>query len=225
MFLQGLFVCHLAAPLSKNVNPDTIPEPISIAEALERRAMKEKEDLEANPAMSTSVHRQSPPFIAVSAPQLNGKSRSKPRPPVASRETSSASANGGTRREHRRNEDRMDGVISRSHSARAAHEDGYVGPEHVPNDVGNEAGSYKYDWAAPIPSPRRPTAAPSASHEIQEDRSPQHRDFAPNWPGHYTGPASGFLHDSQGAFGRGTSQNPGRTIYSQEPRPENGSYV
>ncbi|KAJ8593974.1 hypothetical protein M405DRAFT_711762, partial [Rhizopogon salebrosus TDB-379] len=56
---------------------DTIPEPISIAEALERRATKEKEDLEANPAMSTTVHRQSPPFIAVSAPQLNGKSKTK----------------------------------------------------------------------------------------------------------------------------------------------------
>ena len=128
MFLQGLFVCHLAASLSKNANPDMIPEPISIAEAPERWAMKKKEDLEANSAMSTSVHRQSPPLIAVSAPQLNGKSRSKPRPSVASRETSSASANGSTRREHRRNKDRMDGVISRSQSARAAR---YVGPENI----------------------------------------------------------------------------------------------
>jgi hypothetical protein len=213
MFLQGLFVYHLSVVLHYLIcHSDTIPEPISIAEALERRATKEKEDLEANPAMSTTVHRQSPPFIAVSAPQLNGKSKTKPRPPVVSRETSSASANGNTRREHRRNEDRMDGAAPRSRSARAAHEDHYVGPEHVPSDMGNEAGHYRDDapWTAPAPSPRRPTAGPRVS---------------PNWPGQYTGPASGFLQDPPGTFGRGVSQNPGRTIYSQEPRPENGPYV
>ncbi|KAG0703802.1 hypothetical protein DFH29DRAFT_915184 [Suillus ampliporus] len=193
---------------------DTIPEPISIAEALERRAMKEKEDLEANPAMSTT-HRQSPPFIAVSAPQLNGKSKAKPRPPVPNgRETSSASANGNSRREHRRNEDGMDGVVSRSRSTRVVHEDRYVGSEeHVSSDMGNETGSYQA-----VPSPRRSTAG------LQETGRSSH-DFAPNWPGHYTGPASGFLQDPHGGFGRGiTSQNPGRTIYSQQPRPENGSY-
>ncbi|OAX44308.1 hypothetical protein K503DRAFT_706615 [Rhizopogon vinicolor AM-OR11-026] len=206
---------------------DTMPEPISIVDALERRAMKEKEDLEANPAMSTTVRRQSPPFIAVSAPQLNGKSKAKPRPPVASGETSSASANGSTRKEHRRNEDRVDGVTSRSRSVRAADEDRYVGPGDVPSDIGKEAGYHQDDvsWTAPVSSPRRTIAGLRASHEIQEGRSPPHPDFAPKWPGHYTGPASGFLQDSQGAFGRGVSQNPGRTIYSQEPRPENGSYA
>lgn len=187
--------------------------------------MKEKEVLEANPAMSTTVHRQSPPFIAVSAPQLNGKSKARPRPPVASKETSSASANGITRMEHIRSEDRMDGVVSRNRSARATHED-HVGPEHVPSDMGNEAG-YQDDvsWTTPVPSPRRPAAGLRTSHEIQEGRSPQHRDFAPNWPGHYSGPASGFIQDPQGAFSRGANRNPGRTIYSQEPRPENSSYV
>ncbi|KAG1742371.1 uncharacterized protein EDB91DRAFT_1128874 [Suillus paluster] len=190
---------------------DTIPEPISIAEALERRAMKEKEVLEANPAMSTT-HRQSPPFIAVSAPQLNGKSKARPRPPVHNgRETSSASANGSSRREHRRNEDGMDSVVSRSRSTRVAQEDRYVGPEeHMSSDVGNE-----YQAAT---SPRRSTVG------LQETARSSH-DFAPNWPGHYTGPASGFLQDPHGGFSRGiTSQNPGRTIYSQQPRPENGSY-
>ncbi|KAG1748615.1 hypothetical protein EDB19DRAFT_213797 [Suillus lakei] len=190
---------------------DTIPEPISIAEALDRRAMKEKEDLQANPAMSTT-HRQSPPFIAVSAPQLNGKSKAKPRPSVANgREASSASANGSSRREHRQNEDGIDGVVSRSRSTRVVHDDRYAGSEeHASSDMGNE-----YQAAS---SPRRPTAGSQDT-----GRSPP--DFAPNWPGHYTGPASGFLQDPHGGFSRGiTSQNPGRTIYSQQPRPENGSY-
>jgi hypothetical protein len=177
--------------------------------------MKEKEDLEANPAMSTA-HRQSP-FTAVSAPQLNGKPKVKPRPSVVNgRETLSASANGSSRREHRRNEDGMDGVIvSRSRSTRVAHEDRYAGPEeHASSEVGNETG---VDQAAL--SPRHPTSGPKDT-----GRSPH--EFAPNWPGHYTGPASGFLQDPHGGgFGRGiTSQNPGRTIYSQQSRPENGSY-
>ncbi|KAG2070363.1 hypothetical protein BDR04DRAFT_1076757 [Suillus decipiens] len=190
---------------------DTIPEPISLAEALDRRAMKEKEDLEANPAMSTT-HRQSPPFIAVSAPQLNGKSKAKPRPSIANgKEASSASANGSSRR---RNEDGMDGVVPRSRSARVAPEDRYTGSEeHASSDVGNETGGYQT-----APSPRHPT-----SGLRDTGRSPH--EFAPNWPGHYTGPASGFLQDPHGGFGRGiTSQNPGRTIYSQQSRPENGSY-
>lgn len=193
---------------------DTIPEPISLAEALDRRAMKEKEDLEANPAMS-AAHRQSPPFMAVSAPQLNGKSKAKPRPSVANgRETSSASANGSSRREHRRNEDGMDGVVPRSRSTRVAHEDRFAGPEeHASSDVGNEAG---VDQASL--SPRH-----STSGLKDTGRSPH--EFTPNWPGHYTGPASGFLQDAHVGFGRGiTSQNPGRTIYSQQSRPENGSY-
>ncbi|KAG2362155.1 hypothetical protein BDR07DRAFT_1285456 [Suillus spraguei] len=190
---------------------DTIPEPISLAEALDRRAMKEKEDLEANPAMSTT-HRQSPPFIAVSAPQLNGKSKAKPRPSIVNgKETSSASANGSSRR---RNEDGMDGVVPRSRSARVAPEDRYTeSEEHAPSDVGNEAGGYQT-----APSPRHPT-----SGLRDTGRSPH--EFATNWPGHYTGPASGFLQDPHVGFGRGiTSQNPGRTIYSQQSRPENGSY-
>ncbi|KAG2151412.1 hypothetical protein DEU56DRAFT_727829 [Suillus clintonianus] len=193
---------------------DTIPEPISIAEALDRRAMKEKEDLEANPAMSTT-HRQSPPFVAVSAPQLNGKSKAKSRPSVANgRETSSASANGSSRREHRRNEDVMDGVVSRSRSTRVAHEDRYAGSEErASSDMGNETGLYQA-----APSPRRQNAG-------LQDRGRSPQEFAPNWPGHYTGPASGFLQDPHGGFGRGiSSQNPGRTIYSQQARPENGSY-
>lgn len=193
---------------------DTIPEPISLAEALDRRAMKEKEDLEANPAMSTT-HRQSPPFIAVSAPHLNGKPKAKPRPSVANgRETSSASANGSSKREHRRNEDGMDGVVSRSRSTRVAHEDRYAGPEErASSDVGNETGVHQAAL-----SPRHSTSG------LQDTgRSP--REFAPNWPGHYTGPASGFLQDAHGGFNRGiASQNPGRTIYSQQSRPENGSY-
>ncbi|KAG1818437.1 uncharacterized protein BJ212DRAFT_1268954 [Suillus subaureus] len=191
---------------------DTIPEPISLAEALDRRAMKEKEDLEANPAMSTT-HRQSPPFI--SAPQLNGKSKAKPRPSVPNgKDTTNASANGNSSREHRRNEDGMDGDVSRSRSTRVAHGDRYAGPEeHASSDVGNETGVYQA-----ASSPRHPTSG-------LRDTARSPHEFAPNWPGHYTGPASGFLQDPRGGFGRGiASQNPGRTIYSQQSRPENGSY-
>jgi len=164
--------------------------------------------------MSTT-HRQSPPFIAVSAPHLNGKSKAKPRPSVANgKETSNASANGSSRREHRRNEDGVDGVVSRSRSTRVVHEDHYAGPEeHASSDMGKETGVYQA-----TSSPRHPT-----SDLRDTGRSPH--EFAPNWPGHYTGPASGFLQDSHGGFGRGiASQNPGRTIYSQQSRPENGSY-
>ncbi|KAF8555240.1 hypothetical protein OG21DRAFT_1393115, partial [Imleria badia] len=58
---------------------DTIPEPISLSEALERRKTKEKEDLETNPAM-TSATQSTVPRPTFSAHQLNGRLKSRSRP-------------------------------------------------------------------------------------------------------------------------------------------------
>jgi hypothetical protein len=57
----------------------------------------------------------------------------------------------------------MDGVVSRSRSARAAHEDRYVGPEHVPSAVGNEV-YYQDDvaWTATSSIPETSNGTPSS---------------------------------------------------------------
>jgi hypothetical protein len=77
---------------------------------------------------------------------------------------------------------------------------------------------------------RSRTLTPTRSRdERMEPPSPPHHphhshtsSFLPqdeNWPGQYTGPASGFLQDPRGPFGR-VAQNPGRTIYSHQHRPQ-----
>jgi len=76
--------------------------------------------------------------------------------------------------------------------------------------------------------PTRPPAIPviRSRDEQTELSSPPYQQTSflsqdERWPGQYTGPASGFLHP-HGPFGP-IPANTGRTIYSQQHRPDFGS--
>lgn len=163
-----------------------------------------------------------------SAHHLNGRLKSRSRQ-TNGKEKSSASAS--LQGEHRRQTGIFDppddpasaGVVRSSsgrviRSTRAARQD-----EAGDDEMGMTNGfAYTHDfdpWSGSA-SPRRPPTTNRTPHDIQNSTPPS---FVPPWPGQFTGPASAFLQDSQSTFGR-MVQNPGRTIYSQHPRPENGSY-
>ncbi|KIJ64437.1 hypothetical protein HYDPIDRAFT_28381 [Hydnomerulius pinastri MD-312] len=212
---------------------DTIPEPMLLSEALERKLAKEKEDLEANPAMSSAIQTQPTPSAPMpSISQANGKSKSKSRT-VNGKEKASASVSASTapRGDHRKQpakDDRTDEpapisvartssgrVIRSTRAAREAVQDGIS--RTTPNGSAHPR-EQDESWSGST-SPRRPPA----SHRSSSDHGSTPQSFNPSWPGQFTGPASGFLQDPQSAFGR-MAQNPGRTIYSQQPRSENGVY-
>ncbi|KAF9220944.1 hypothetical protein BS17DRAFT_292248 [Gyrodon lividus] len=210
---------------------DTIPEPIALSEALERRQVKEKEDLETNPAMSSTVHLQStPPAPMLSASQGNGKPKAKSRP-FNGKEKSSASASASTaaQGDHRKQpiindlpDDYGSASVVRSSSGRVIRSTRAARQSMTDDASGLTNGSThsreQDSWSGST-SPRRPSASHRSPYDIH-DSTPQ--SFASPWPGQFTGPASGFLQDPQSTFGRMT-HNPGRTIYSQEARPENAS--
>lgn len=205
---------------------DTIPEPISLSEALERRKTKEKEDLETNPAMSSATQSTLPgPTLSH---QLNGRLKSRSRPTNGKEKLNASMSLQG---EHKRQTGIFDplddptstNVIRSSsgrviRSTRAARQD-EADDEEIEMTNGF-AYSRNYDSWSGAASPRRLPTSNRSPHDIQNSTP---SSFTPPWPGQFTGPASAFLQDSQNAFGR-MVQNPGRTIYSQHTRPENGSY-
>jgi hypothetical protein len=70
----------------------------------------------------------------------------------------------------------------------------------------------------PLPLSSEPYPEPKDRGQREPQRFYQNTFFATHeWPpGAFTGPASGFLQNTHGAFGRIQPTNPGRTIYSQE---------
>ncbi|KAH7885385.1 hypothetical protein F5I97DRAFT_1937606 [Phlebopus sp. FC_14] len=224
MFLQGTRQPHF----------DTIPEPIPLSIALDRRKEKEKGDLEANPAMSSAIQ----PHISASTPisQANGrkaKVRINGREKGSTSMSMSASASSGA--DYRRDmmgddppsgHDLFSVPMARSsngriiRSSRAAHQeiDFDEAAGSAPNGSAHASDQVE-SWSSPA-SPRHPSVTRRPSYGFHN--SPPH-PFNPGWSGQYTGPASGFLQESQSAFGR-IAQNPGRTIYSQQSRSENASY-
>lgn len=206
---------------------DTIPEPISLSEALERRKTKEKEDLETNPAMSSATQ-STFPGSTLSTGQLNGKLKSRSR---QANGKDKASASAIPQVEYRRQpgifdppDDSTLANIVRSSSGRVIRSTRAVRQDEADDDESGMTNGFAYPhdhgaWSG-SPSPRRLPTSNRSPLEIHNSTPPS---FTPPWPGQFTGPASAFLQDSQSAFGR-MVQNPGRTIYSQHPRSENGSY-
>lgn len=205
---------------------DIIPGPISLSEALERRNTKEKEDLETNPAMSSATQ-STFPGSTLSAGQLNGKLKSRSRPANGKEKTSVGAT---LQTEHRRQpgvfdppDDPASADVVRSSSGRVIRSTRAARQDEADDDesglTNGFACSRDHDWSGSA-SPRRLPTSNRSPHEIHNSSPPS---FTPPWPGQFTGPASAFLQDSQSAFGR-MVQNPGRTIYSQHTRPENGSY-
>jgi len=206
---------------------DTIPEPMSLAEALDRRKTKEKNDLETNPAMCSATQ-TSLPGLASSGSHVNGKLKPRNRS-VNGKEkaNASASASATLQGEHARQlgpvnapDDPTMGII-RSSSGRVIRSTRAARGDDADDDESGMTNGFAHprdhDSWTDSTSPRRPL--PTSNHA----GGPTPSSFTPPWPGQFTGPASAFMQDSQNTFGR-MVQNPGRTIYSQNTRPENGSY-
>lgn len=212
-----------------SLDSDTIPEPMSLAEALDRRKTKEKKDLETNPAMCSATQ-TSLPGLASSASHINGKLKPRNRS-VNGKEKASANvnANASLQGEHPRPlgpanapDDPTTGIVRSSsgrviRSTRAARGDEADDDESEMTGTNGFAHPRDQDSWPGSASPRRPP--PTSNHTGGSTPS----SFTPPWPGQFTGPASAFIPESQNTFGR-MVQNPGRTIYSQHTRPENGSY-
>ena len=229
MFLRGNHLldpnqCHI---MIGSIVSDTIPEPISLSEALERRKTIEKEDLETNPAMSSATQSNFP-GTALSANHMNGKLKSRSRPANGKEKAGASAALQG---EHRRQTGIFDppddptlANVVRSSSGRVIRSTRAARQDEADNDeIGMTNGfaySRDYDPWSGSASPRRPPTSNRSPHDIHNSTPPS---FTPPWPGQFTGPASAFLQDSQSAFGR-MVPNPGRTIYSQHTHTENGSY-
>ncbi|KAH9950537.1 hypothetical protein B0H21DRAFT_497045 [Amylocystis lapponica] len=228
---------------------DTIPTPLSLSQALELRAAKEKELLEDDPAISASLV-PSMTFIP-SGPNSSLSSRSRTRSRQSNgkeKANGSASAGGGRRQrdtkgrwsisgrssEHEgedggsisMNGTRTSGRTSRpsrtsrnasaaqGHSASVNGALPFQNGMHSPRMFSAEHAA----WAMPPPAaPLSHHAADPLGHHLDPLRADE------RWsPARYTGPASGYLEDHRMIFsGRnGMTDNPGRTIYSQQ-RPPN----
>ncbi|KAG6376980.1 hypothetical protein JVT61DRAFT_1021 [Boletus reticuloceps] len=210
---------------------DTVPEPITLSEALERRKMKEKQDLETNPAMSSATQSTAPGPTS-SSHYLNGRLKSRSRT-ANGKEKANAGASASLQGEHRRQTGMLDlpddptstNVVRSSsgrviRSTRAARQDEEADDEEIEMTNGF-AYPHDYDSWSGSASPRRPPMANRPPHDNIHNSTPP--PFASPWPGQFMGPASAFLQEPQSTFGR-MVQNPGRTIYSQNTYTENGSY-
>lgn len=210
---------------------DTIPEAISLSEALERRENKQKEDLAANPAVSSCIQGQSSSSAPIpSGRHANGKAKKKSRLPQEKDKSarSSPSAHDGDHSKDLEMEvddnSEVNHVIppSRSSSGRVIKASRAVreGMQESISGNGVNGSAHQSDPVEPwsgSASPPRTTSAQRPAYDYQQ------QPFPPSWPGQYTGPASGFLQDPSRAWTY-VKQNPGRTIYSQQSRPENTTY-
>lgn len=205
---------------------DTMPEPLSLSEALDRREAKLKDDLAANPAISSNQTPSAPIYPGYHA---NGRSKGKHRLFVekdkhGAHNSSISRLGGDDKRESEMEVDEQANEVlsyppSRSSSGRVikasrAVREGMEDNVNIsPTVVNGSVNSHLPEgaWLASASPPRI----------IAAQRPPYEFPFPPPpWPGHYTGPASGFLQDPSQAWSC-VKQNPGRTIYSQQPRPEN----
>jgi hypothetical protein len=224
---------------------DTIPSPLPLGEALQRREAKEKEILEADPAMSSWASGHLPnsvPGSYSSTSKGKGKARA-----VNGKDKS----DGGVIKKERRPRD-FNGRWSymNGDSGENTGADGievtwppctwpderlpFRPTSHSPAQNGAASISVGYlregDLDTIRPTGGRnitPVARPlddqlefssSVSYSGQQNAFPQ----GEAWPGQYTGPASGFLHP-HGSFVR-INPNPGRTIYSQQQRTDSSSF-
>jgi DNA polymerase epsilon subunit 4 len=215
---------------------DTIPHPMPLSEALERREMKEKAIVNTDPAISTThsmlnftSFSSSGPNSFISKPKVKsrvtngkekvngsvsaGKKETKPKEKKGRTTESNGDASGSSRASSRANR-----------GTRAAPREEWpdvrpVEPTGHPSGalLSNGASPYRYarqpQWAANTTTMRSDDFVEDPHSRRVEPRyiSPP-RDEGDGWNGgQYTGPASGFIQP----FHR-VVPNPGRTIYSQQ---------
>ena len=218
---------------------ETIPEPISLTDALKLRASKEKELLEDPATAAPSAVHTPTPSIAPSAPQAlkaKGKARQtadKPAESVSATEvpppkkprqrkshatasTAESTPNSAPPQPMQvvRESASTGGMTTRRRSSRAAAAD--ATPPIGPGVNGHRSGP---NGVQPPPQFLHPSAAAASMPPPPTDD--RHVNGA-SWPtSHFTGPASGYIEDNRGSLsGRnginGMGGNPGRTIYSAQ---------
>ncbi|PPQ89665.1 hypothetical protein CVT25_013852 [Psilocybe cyanescens] len=228
---------------------DTIPSPVSLADALLLRQEKERELLEDNPALAVPF--SVPSAISSPEPEISTISASKPHKKSRTtngkdKEKEKDKTNGSTNTNSRRgskkssksnnqilepvNVDRMDipgeanGIASQpTHNYRRSARNGLsvASSLPLPSNIDHPTGispSHSPPYYSPTYSREEsfePTSIPSRDPESLSHSPP----YDPAWPGQFTGPASGFLQGPAPSFGR-VAQNPGRTIYSHNHRPD-----
>lgn len=208
---------------------DTIPEPISLSKALERREAKLREDLAANPAVSSCIQGQSISSAPIPSGQhANGKAKKKSRAPQEKEKSarSSPSAHHGGYNEEVEMEvdDREVNHVppSRSSSGRVIKASRVVREGMQESSSGSVVNGSAHHQLEPVESSSG-SASPPGATSAQRPTYDYQQPLPPSWPGQYTGPASGFLQDPSHAWAY-VKQNPGRTIYSQQSRHENSTY-
>jgi hypothetical protein len=191
---------------------DTIPQPLSVVDAFERRASKEKAQLADDPAISSSST-YIPSFVTPSGLALTNaqKGKGKGKATTNGKPKANGSAGSGTAPKPRQ----------RDKNGRYSNGDEDMDFEDSPN---GSSGSAKRTSKTSTLHPDG--ELPAAESGVFSSHVPWHpiqhpsgtESSAPTEEGHwapqqYLGPASGFLQDrSRLPFG---TENPGRTIYSQ----------
>jgi hypothetical protein len=220
----------LCTPKSTFVT-DTVPHPMSLADALVRREMKEKE-VDIDPAVPASSMIPSAFFSASGTSHLfASKSKGKSRV-TNGKEKVNGSASTGKKDSKRKRESNDEGGARTSsrpnRGTRAAPRDEW--PDVRPAEpVSHPSGSLLANGASPYRYARQPQWAANQTTMRSDDfiEDPHSRRVEPRYVsppppedsdgwngGQFAGP-SGFL---QQPFNRIVS-NPGRTIYSQQQHP------
>jgi hypothetical protein len=220
----------LCTPKSTFVT-DTVPHPMSLADALVRREMKEKE-VDIDPAVPASSMIPSA-FFSVSGTSHLFASKSKGKSRVTNgKEKVNGSASTGKKDSKRKRESNDEGGARTSsrpnRGTRAAPRDEW--PDVRPAEpVSHPSGSLLANGASPYRYARQPQWAANQTTMRSDDfiEDPHSRRVEPRYVsppppedsdgwngGQFAGP-SGFL---QQPFNRIVS-NPGRTIYSQQQHP------
>jgi len=197
---------------------DTIPQPLTVADAFERRAAKEKALLEDNPAIA-SGSTYIPSFVTPSGLALTNAQKGKGKSKVATNgkaKINGSGTNGVVRARQRDKHGRYSNAGDEGESMDVTNgtQSGTVrrksrtsrADETEAEDADNQA--YPVEENGYQQAPHSPW--PAMQHPPETSPSPNQEG---RWsPQHYLGPASGFLQDHRLPFG---TENPGRTIYSQ----------
>lgn len=235
MFLSGMVTFILTVPriiARSHIYADTIPLSIGLQEAMQLREAKERELLEDNPALaptlSTYSVRPSPDPIPYSGPppksrkSTNGSGshsskrarvsesavQGNPYPVINGNEhITEPRTNGGSSSHSRRS---RNGASSSSHPSPSVN-----GHSVPPPSSRSQTSSYPIPREHSMDSDHSPMpyGPPHYPEPSPQPHSPPAQGEEDAWP--YTGPASGFMRGTGPSLSRG-SQNPGRTIYSQQ---------
>ncbi|KAF9013416.1 hypothetical protein BDQ17DRAFT_1321260 [Cyathus striatus] len=194
---------------------DTIPQPISLHDALLLREERERGSPEPGPSTEKSLLAEKGTPQPSATPsngieKVNGISVSHAGPSI-----SGATVN-GTR--SLRVEELAPRADTRSHRSVPSNGDTPATSVSRASPAANGLSSSlprsetrtPYDDHLDIPPPSHRNYQASLALPYHHEESP--------WPGHFTGPASGFLQGPAAPFGR-PAQSTGRTIYSQSDRP------